>query len=233
MAPEHNAPSDAPVLDVVLLAVVTGGGNEMGAKTLSSILGIQTTLMCMRHPPFGLEIRFVRDTNDAMNLLHLGGYRAALIVRHNAAFDPEFVLRAHASGESIVFGVSATDFDWGRVKPDPTSNESTHNKAIVYNVRLSHPRSTGYANVVGLSDLSVAYVNRTVVDSMAERHPHIVGKNGSAFIVDAVVDGEFVPGLARFMGMHGPGIMADTEHPVTVSTPMAFEGSVGARTYVR
>ena len=206
----------------------------MSLKTLTSVLELQATLMASPKPLFSVGIQFVRDLNDALDILHRTEAQGAMIVNHNTGFGSGFVTKACASGEDIVFGVSPLPgYDWERVAKR-SGVESAESSAHVFNVMLSGgPRADGYATVAGLRDVPAMYVRKSALTKMVKAHAGIVGDGKSVFVADSVHDGVTTPGIAQFVARHGKPVVADIEHPMSVCAPMVFCGRVDGRKYLR
>lgn len=224
---------------VVLLALVATDHEAM-LRTMTSLMNLQTLLASQQDESkvFVMEMVVVKSINDALDVMHRNPrFAGVLIIRANAGFDAVLVTAAYESDKDLVIGASALPMvDWDRVKAEIASGgtEPPEFAGNVYNVKLADsPRDGDYARVAAVSDVAVMFVRRRVVDDIAERFPEVLSDDASAFALDGVEGGKFVPGLARFIRMHGKDVWADVEHQVAVAGHLEFLGSVGNRAKLR
>ncbi len=222
----------------VLFAIITNGRAEMHLQCCISILHAQIELMTTRDDSFIAELEFFETFNDALNALYKNNaYAAMLAVKHNTFVAGVFSTKAFASKENIVIAPSPrAGVDWHRVVEhvkDPTSREPINHAGNVYNMKLEGlPKDNGYTAVKDVDWIDAAFVRREAVEDIAQRHPDIVSEK-SAFALDGVYDGKFIPGHKRFVQLYGKQVWADVEHQCTVSGPFDYVGCVGSRTVLR
>jgi hypothetical protein len=225
----------SPPTPLVLLAIVADG-HEMTLRTLTTVLNIQGLLMGRVEDCFTIEMAVCKTINDALDSLHRDKrFEAAVIVRANAGFAPTFVTRAFDSGKDLVLGPAPLPVvDWDRVKREISAGttEPPEFTGNVYNLQIDPPGDDEYARVKAVADVSVMFARRTVVDDIAKKFPLIVADK-SAFALDGVSNGMFVPGIQNFVHMHSKDVWADVASPVVVAAPLQFTGSVGGRARLR
>lgn len=221
----------------VLLAVITDGRAEMNLQCCVSILHAQIDLMMANENAFVAELLFFDHLNDALDKLHKDpSYDAAFVIRHNAYVPGAFALKAHGSGEKIVISPSPRpSIDWARVKEKClVADELTAHIGNSYNTKLvGLPKPNGYALAKDADWIDAMFVRRQVVDEIASKHPEIIASDKSAFALDGVHGGRFVPGSKRFFELYGGPVWADVEHQTGVSGPQEYVGCVGARKVLR
>lgn len=223
----------------VLFAIITGGRAEMHLQCCISILHAQIELMTTRGDSFIAELEFFETLNDALNALHKNqSYAAVFAIKHNTFVAGAFSTKAFASKENVVIAPSPrAGVDWARivthVKESPTNREPINHAGNAYNMKLEGlPKTNGYTAVKDVDWIDAVFVRREAVEDIAEKHPGIVAEK-SAFALDGVYDGQFVPGHKRFVQLYGNQVWADVEHQCTVSGPFDYVGCVGSRTVLR
>lgn len=232
-APEMPEPSR------VLFAIITNGRAEMHLQCCISILHAQIELMTAKDGSFVAELEFFETLNDALNALHQNkSYAAMFAIKHNTLVAGVFSTKAFASKENVVIAPSPrAGVDWVRivnhVKDQPIGREPINHLGNVYNMKLEGlPKDNGYTTVKDVDWIDAVFVRREVVDGIAEKHPDIVSEK-SAFALDGVYDGKFIPGHKRFVQLYGNQVWADVENQCTVSGPFDYVGCVGSRTVLR
>lgn len=230
-----------------LLCVVTNGRPEVSLVCSVSLLRFQTTLMTAPER-LRADMHVVDTFDDAMNALHASkDAMGALVIDGSMGFDAQFGMNAMRSGENIVVGTYPLPaVDWERVKARPTPAEDPKNWGHVYSATLADggkkDQRTGYAVVKGTqTSLGLAWVKKTLVDSIATCNPHILtsDKTRGAFALGGVYGGLKLDGTQRFLSLATTGslagtcVYADIDHPATSTGPMEFGGCVGARSVLR
>lgn len=231
------APTNVPR---VLVGVVTDGKTTISLQVITALIRLQEYLhTASAEPCFVVEVAFVKDANEALNMLHRGaGLAGAFIIDRDASVDPDFMVRAFRSGKScVVCTMPLPHMDWNRVEEkilDPT--EEVHLVGAVYNLDVDpvtiaeEPESiAGYARVKTIRAADAFFVRRGVLDAIAIKHPAILAEPLSAFYVDGAIDGTFLRGLDRFLGMWGGEIWTDLQFQGATSGPLEFAGCVGER----
>jgi hypothetical protein len=237
--------ADTAKLPSVLLAIVVGEGDEMRVQCLTSLSQLLDTLMTTG--AFTVDLAYVKDTNEALDVLHkTETLTAALIVHHDAGFDPRFATRALESGKSLVVcAMPQRAVDWVRVREriaDPDSAEDPRFVGNVYNVKVDNDKGdpkvpsgvpSGYAAVAEVLAADVLWVRREAVVGIAARHPEILAEPTSGFCMDTIRAGKLVPALAGFLAMHAGEVWTDLDHQGITTGAMDFAGVVGARDKLR
>lgn len=223
-----------PDRSIILVCIVTRGRHDASIPCAVSMLHMQTVLMTTAEPVTA-EVHFVKTLNDALNVLRQHGSAAgALVADCSMGFDPDFALRALASGLPVVAGsYPLPEVDWERVKTQP-KNEDAAFWGYRYNIQpTGRIGPSGYAHV-SEAQLGVAWVRKDVVDSIAARHPDLAARDGTfPFAMEGVYDGALRTADERFLDLHGGDVWADIERPATSMGPLEFGGCVGRRRTLR
>lgn len=228
------SPPEAESGTTILLCVATRGRNDVTLTCAISLLRLQILFMTLPQR-YKADLHFVQSLDEALNLLHRHPTAAgALTVDCSVGFDPEFVVRAHASGLPVVVGsYPLPAVDWERVKTAP-ERENCQFWGNVYNARPSgRIDHCGYAHVLE-AKLGVSWIRKRVVDDIVAAHPELVAADGTlAVAVEGLYDGKRLTADERFLSLFGGEVWADIERPATSTGPVEFGGCVGQRAVLR
>ena len=101
-APAAQQQQQQPQQADVVLCIVTNGRHEASLACASSLLRLQMALMCAPRA-IRADMHFVRSVDDGLNALRAHPTAAgAALLDASMGFDPEFPLRAMASGLPVV-----------------------------------------------------------------------------------------------------------------------------------
>jgi hypothetical protein len=216
------------------IALVSHGRPDAMLPLAVSMLNLQTKLVST---DIQTDLHIVNTFDEALGAARARGSHL-LAVDTNVGFDPEFVTRALESPHQIVSAVyPVPGVNWDRVKAAaPGSKEPINCRGNAYNA-VPAPSAAlvvvdGYVEAAAPL-LGCVLVKAGVVAEIIKRHPEAGHADGTSLARETVVDGKLLAAHETFARLWGKPVHIDVDHPATLTAPMSYAGSVGARHFLR
>ena len=226
-------PAAARPTTLLSIALVSRGRPDAMLPLAVAMLNLQTKLA---GTDIQSDLHIVDTLDEALAAAHAQGCNL-LAVDTNVGFDPEFVIQALASPHQVVSAVyPVPGTNWDRIATGATSGEPVNCRGNSYNA-VPAPSATiagGYVEV-GAPLLGCVLVKAGVVADILQRHPQEARHfpAGISCARETIFEGQRLRPHETFARLWGKPIYADVDHPATLTAPMSYAGSVGARHFLR
>ncbi len=222
-------------LNLLFCCVCTSGDDTSALSHATSLL----TFLKHAEGHHRVSVNFVTSISSALDQFARDPQFDRLVLC-NTRCNPEltFLQTALASRHPFVTGViPQPNIDWDKVKAGVLAEDRTEDLNYVglsYNVELGKSEVEGGYVKVRETTLQAAVIHRAVIARILQSYGgEVVGEPQHDFYSSRVRDGRFLTADQNFCHMWGGEIHADVTNPVNIVAPMAFMGTVGARSVLR
>lgn len=214
------------------IALVSHGRQDAMLPLAVSMLNLQSKLVTTN---IRTDLHIVNTFDEALAAAHAQGSHL-LAVDTNIGFDPEFVTQALDSPHQIISAAyPLPGINWDRVAAAPVPTEPISCRGNSYNatpVPAAVATVGGYVQVAA-PHLGCVLVKAGVLADILQRHPETRHSKGVSFARDTVFEGTLLPAHEAFARLWGKPVYMDVDRPATLTAPMSYAGSVGARHFLR
>ena len=226
-------------INVLLCCVCTSGDDTSGLAFATSLL----TFLKHAEGHHTIKVNFVTNISSALDMFaREPQFNRLVLCNTRCNLNLTFIQNALTSKHPFVTGVIPnTVIDWEKVKAAACSHTSGDGSAISkedisfaglsYNVNLNQRDTDGN---VKETTLQTVVLRRAVIAKILKSHAEeVVGEPQHDFYSNRIRHGKFLTADQNFCHMWGGPIYADVANPINIMGPMAFMGTVGARSVLR
>lgn len=221
-------------LNLLFCCVCTSGDDTSGLSHATSLLNFLKFVEGQHQ----VHIHFVTNISSALDMFaRETKYDRLILCNTRCNPEPDFLKRALACKHAFVTGIiPQPHIDWDKVKAAALDRqEDIRFAGLTYNVDLEKAGDVvGDYVTVDETTLQAVVIHRAVIAKILQSHgSEVVGEPQHDFYSSRVRDGKFLTADQNFCHMWGGKIHGDVTTPINIVAPMAFMGTVGARSVLR